>query len=78
VVVIEHQKKQKKRSQIRGTAKTFMMDEDSEIHPIIEKDPEPYPLRFKNVQDYCKKYPDDPGDQKINSEDVVVEQNLFV
>jgi hypothetical protein len=55
-----------------------MMDEDSEIHPIIEKDPEPYPLRFKNVQDYCKKYPDDPGDQKINSEDVVVEQNLFV
>jgi hypothetical protein len=33
-----------------------------------------YLVRY-NVQDYCKKYPDDPGDQ-INDQDVVRPQNL--
>jgi hypothetical protein len=29
-----------------------------------------FPLRY-NVQDYCRKYPDDPGNQIINDGDVV-------
>jgi hypothetical protein len=34
-----------------------------------------YPVRY-DVQDYCKKYPDDQGDQDISDEDVVRPRNL--
>jgi hypothetical protein len=34
-----------------------------------------FPLRY-NVQDYCRKYPDDPGNQIINDGDVVRPHDL--
>jgi hypothetical protein len=34
-----------------------------------------FPLRY-NVQDYCRKYPDDPGNQIINDGDVVRPRDL--
>jgi hypothetical protein len=34
-----------------------------------------FPLRY-NVQDYCRKYPDDPGNQIINNGDVVRPRDL--